>query len=137
LQLLSCGYFPCAPLAPTLAVDLKILEFVRELFVRMPPNTTSWCETLEAFLGSQGYKLKTRVWFLPLYYNHVSNHELQDTLRRRLRNALQWYYSLINKTTDHIQELLMEVRSLVSPNEDPSVWTLPKDTASGFHGLLP
>jgi hypothetical protein len=38
-----------------------MLEFVRELFVRMPPNTTSWCETLEAFLGKQSYKLKTRV----------------------------------------------------------------------------
>ena len=64
LQLLSQGYFPCAPIAPTLAVDLKMLEFVRELFVRMPPNTTAWCETLEAFLGNCRYKLTTRVCFL-------------------------------------------------------------------------
>jgi hypothetical protein len=61
IQLLSRGLFPCAPIAPTLAVDIKMLDFVRELFVRMPPNTTSWCETIEAVLGKQGYKLTTRV----------------------------------------------------------------------------
>ena len=61
-QLLSRGLFPCAPIAPTLAVDIKMLEFVRELFLRMPPNTTSWCETLEVFLGKQSYKLTTRVF---------------------------------------------------------------------------
>lgn len=66
LQLLSRGLFPCAPVAPTLAVDIKMLDFVRELFVRMPPNTTSWCDTVEAFLVKQRFKLKTRVCFLVL-----------------------------------------------------------------------
>jgi CxC1 like cysteine cluster associated with KDZ transposases len=61
IQLLSLGLFPCTPIAPTLAVDFKMLDFVRELFVRMPPNTTSWCETIEAVLGKRGYKLTTRV----------------------------------------------------------------------------
>ena len=61
MQLLSHGLFPCAPIAPTLAVDLKMLDFVRELFVRMPHNTTSWCDTIEAVLGKRGYKLTTRV----------------------------------------------------------------------------
>jgi hypothetical protein len=64
LQLLSRGFFPCAPIAPTLAVNIKMLEFVRELFVRMPPNKTAWCDTLEAFLGKRAYKLTTRVCFL-------------------------------------------------------------------------
>lgn len=64
LQLLSQGLFPCAPFAPTLAVDLKMLDFVRELFVRMPPNTTSWCETVEAFLSKRGFKLTTQVGVL-------------------------------------------------------------------------
>jgi hypothetical protein len=64
LQLMARGLFPCAPIAPTLAVDIKMLEFVRELFLRMPPNTTSWCETLEAFLGKRSYKLTTRVCFV-------------------------------------------------------------------------
>jgi len=63
LQLISRGLFPCAPVAPSLAVDIKMLEFVRELFVCMPPNTTSWCETVEAFLDKRGYKLTTHVRF--------------------------------------------------------------------------
>lgn len=64
LQLLSRGFFPCAPIAPTLAVDVKMLEFVQDLFIRMPPNKTAWCDTLEAFLGKRAYKLTTRVCFL-------------------------------------------------------------------------
>lgn len=61
LQLLNRGYFPCAPTAPTLAVDLKVLELVRELFLRATPNVTAWSDTLEAFLAGRKYKLKTRV----------------------------------------------------------------------------
>jgi hypothetical protein len=64
LQLLSRGLFPCSPTEPSLAVDLNMLEYVNELFVRSPPNTTAWCATLEAFLGNHKYKLKTRVSFL-------------------------------------------------------------------------
>ncbi|KAL6303233.1 hypothetical protein BKA93DRAFT_818113 [Sparassis latifolia] len=77
LQLLSRGLFPCAPQAPTLAVDLSLLKFVQELFVRLPPNTTSFCATLEYFLGECGYKLTTR-----------------DSLRWCFGNALLWYSNL-------------------------------------------
>jgi hypothetical protein len=55
------GLFPCAPTAPSLAVDLQLLQFVRDLFVRMPPNNTALTETIEAFLDGRGYKLTTRV----------------------------------------------------------------------------
>ena len=41
-----------------------MLEFVNELFVNAAPNTTAWCETLEAFLGNRRYKLTTRVCFI-------------------------------------------------------------------------
>lgn len=61
LQLLSRGFFPCAPTEPTLAVDLNVLDFARELFVNAAPNTTAWCDTLEGFLGSRKFKLTTRV----------------------------------------------------------------------------
>lgn len=63
LQLLQRGLFPCAPLLPSLAVDLNMLEFVNELFVNAAPNTTAWCETLESFLGNRRYKLSTQVSF--------------------------------------------------------------------------
>lgn len=61
LQLLHLGLFPCAPSAPTLAVDLNVLDFAQQLFVNMAPNTTAWCETLEGFLSARKFKLKTRV----------------------------------------------------------------------------
>ncbi|KAF8230019.1 hypothetical protein L208DRAFT_1283873, partial [Tricholoma matsutake] len=60
-QLMQRGLFPCSPLAPTLAVDLQVLEFVTHLFVHIPPNNTGWCKTVEEFLDSQGYKLTTKV----------------------------------------------------------------------------
>jgi len=63
LQLLSIGLFPCAPLLPSLAVDLQMLDFAQGLFRNAAPNTTAWCETLEAFLGARNFKLKTRICF--------------------------------------------------------------------------
>jgi len=64
LQLLSMGLFPCAPLLPSLAVDMQMLEFAQGLFRNAAPNTTAWCETLEEFLGSRNFKLQTRVGVL-------------------------------------------------------------------------
>jgi len=61
LQFLQRGLFPCAPSLPSLAVDLEMLDFVRELFVNAAPNTTAWCETLEGFLSACKFKLATRV----------------------------------------------------------------------------
>lgn len=55
------GLFACAPVAPSLAVDLRILELVMNLFARMTPNSTAWCEALETFLNERGYKLNTQV----------------------------------------------------------------------------
>jgi hypothetical protein len=120
LQLLSRGLFPCAPIAPTLAVSLKMLEFVCELFVRMPPNTTSWCNTLEAFLGKRSYKLTTRVSFFLLNFPAFGNGGKQDTLRRRFGNALRWYYSLVNVTDHHVKEALETARASLTSDRDPA-----------------
>lgn len=59
--LLNRGYMACAPTHPTLAVDLKLLEFARLQFLHVVPNSTGWCAALEAFLTSLGFKLRTRV----------------------------------------------------------------------------
>lgn len=63
-QLVSCGLFPCAPQVPSLAVDIRVLEFVSRLFLNIAPNTTAWCKTVEGFLESQGYRLFTKVYFV-------------------------------------------------------------------------
>lgn len=61
LQLMQLGLFPYAPDSPSLAVDVSMLEFAKDLFFRLPLNITGWCATLEAFLDRRQYKLTTRV----------------------------------------------------------------------------
>ncbi|KIO01257.1 hypothetical protein M404DRAFT_150603, partial [Pisolithus tinctorius Marx 270] len=70
LQFLWMGYFPCAPLGPTLAVSLQLLSFVRQLFMCIPPNTSAWCESLEAYLAAMGYKVDTKVWNCHVLYHY-------------------------------------------------------------------
>ncbi|KAF9505284.1 hypothetical protein BS47DRAFT_1306907, partial [Hydnum rufescens UP504] len=49
-QLVLRGLFLCAPLHPSLAVSIDMLEFVAELFVQQAPNERAWAATLENFL---------------------------------------------------------------------------------------
>ncbi|KAG1764398.1 hypothetical protein EV702DRAFT_1182598 [Suillus placidus] len=78
ITIIACPWlFPCAPLAPSLAVDLRLLEFVRLLFLRQSPNQTAWCDALETFLDGMKYKLR-----------------LKNSLRRRFSNAFHWYQVL-------------------------------------------
>ncbi|KAE9384670.1 hypothetical protein BT96DRAFT_950393 [Gymnopus androsaceus JB14] len=82
IQLIRSGLFPCSPVYPTLAVDIRVLDFVRRLFLRIAPNYTAWCNAATDFLASQGYHLPG-----------------DDPLRRRFANALQWYMSLNDMAT--------------------------------------
>ncbi|KAI6095316.1 hypothetical protein F5141DRAFT_1191368 [Pisolithus sp. B1] len=79
VQLMKCGPFGCSPVAPTLVVDLCMLEFMKTLFVWLTPNTTAWCEAFECFLDGQGYKL---------------------------HNAYHWYTVLTIYMEDHITALV-------------------------------
>ncbi|KAG6825042.1 hypothetical protein H0H92_005020 [Tricholoma furcatifolium] len=88
-QLLQRGYFACAPVFPSLAVHLKVLDFASELFVNIAPNTTAWCKAVEAFLDRQGYRLSS-----------------EGSLRRRFSNCLLWYNALKDATADHAQTIL-------------------------------
>ncbi|KDR65970.1 hypothetical protein GALMADRAFT_81307 [Galerina marginata CBS 339.88] len=96
LQLLNRGLFPCAPLEPTLAVDLDVLDFARDLFVNAAPNTTAWCETLEGFLSSRKFKLTTR-----------------NSLPGRFGNAMLWYATLTDTKNLMMRDYLNKVRGAV------------------------
>ncbi|KAK7448049.1 hypothetical protein VKT23_013806 [Stygiomarasmius scandens] len=99
VQLLRCGLFPCAPKQPTLAVDIRMLDFVSRLFLRISPNHTAWCGAVEDFLRSQGYRLQGK-----------------DPLRRRFGNALQWFNSLKAENDVFVKSLLSRTRTqLLSP----------------------
>ncbi|EIW74315.1 hypothetical protein CONPUDRAFT_15837, partial [Coniophora puteana RWD-64-598 SS2] len=60
MQLLARGFFPCAPIAPSMAFDLRLLEFARLLFARLTPNSTGWCEAVEVFMYLLRYRLDTK-----------------------------------------------------------------------------
>ncbi|KAI5983957.1 hypothetical protein EDD15DRAFT_2390612 [Pisolithus albus] len=104
LQLLWMGYFPCAPLGPSLAVSLQFLSLVRQLFMRMPPNTSAWCESFEAYLAGMGYRVDTK-----------------EGIRRRFSNAYHWYCILEISLDEHVQQQLQKSASppLDIPLADP------------------
>ncbi|KAG1898846.1 uncharacterized protein F5891DRAFT_954811 [Suillus fuscotomentosus] len=103
LQLLRRGLFPCAPMVPSLAVDLRVLEFVRLLFVRQSPNQTAWCDALETFLDGMRYKLTSK-----------------NSLRHRFSNAFHWYRVLTVLARDHISTLITDARKDSSRVDQPS-----------------
>ncbi|KAG1838530.1 hypothetical protein DFJ58DRAFT_718722 [Suillus subalutaceus] len=91
LQLLCRGLFPCAPVTPSLAVDLRILEFIHLLFVRQSPNQTAWCDAVETFPDGMGYKLFCK-----------------NNLRHRFGNVFHWYRVLTIMAHDHISTLITD-----------------------------
>ncbi|KAJ7917866.1 hypothetical protein B0H13DRAFT_1501261, partial [Mycena leptocephala] len=56
-QLLERGLFPSAPQHPGLAVDIRLLEFTRKLFVRIALNKSAMVGAIEEHLGDLGFKL--------------------------------------------------------------------------------
>ncbi|KAJ7448184.1 hypothetical protein FB451DRAFT_1187935 [Mycena latifolia] len=84
-QLLKAGLFACSPRHLSLAIDLHVLDFVARLFVNLPPNNTAFCNTLESFLSSRGYKLTTK-WYSSL--QHASNSKI-DMILTAARDAIR------------------------------------------------
>ncbi|KAL0569924.1 hypothetical protein V5O48_012042 [Marasmius crinis-equi] len=97
LQLVEKGLFPCAPLHPTLAVDIRVLNFVNSLFVNIAPNYRAWCDTVTTFLKNQGYQMRG-----------------QDPLRRHFTNTLQWYNSLRHATKQFVDDILRRSHQVIS-----------------------
>lgn len=67
-QLVDLGLFPCAPLQPSLAVCLNMLEFASSLFMFGVPNERAWVATLHAFLQKRGFAFTSEV---RLIYGYV------------------------------------------------------------------
>ncbi|KAL0564634.1 hypothetical protein V5O48_017411 [Marasmius crinis-equi] len=93
VQLMQSGLFPCAPLHPTLVVDIWVLNFVNNLFVNIAPNYRAWCDSVTGFLRDQGCQMQG-----------------QDPLRRRFTNALQWFNSLRHATKQFVDGILSRCR---------------------------
>ncbi|KAL1659791.1 hypothetical protein GGF50DRAFT_64520 [Schizophyllum commune] len=105
-QLIEMGLFPCSPYRPTLAIDINILEFVRVLFLNLPPNVTAWCKASEAFLSMRGHKL-----------------ESTDNLRKRFGYALLWYGQLQDLVDQHLDEVVSDARMASEQDLNPGLST--------------
>lgn len=92
VQLVRSGLFPCSPIYPTVAINIRVLDFVRRLFLRIAPNYTAWCSAAIDFLAGQGYHLPG-----------------DNPLRRCFANALQWFISLYNMAAKEVDALLQRV----------------------------
>ncbi|KAK7020030.1 hypothetical protein R3P38DRAFT_3198581 [Favolaschia claudopus] len=100
VQLMRLGAFGSAPLMPSLAVDLRVLEFTRTLFLAISPNNTAISQALETFLSTMGYQLDNR-----------------NSLRRRFANALMWYTHLKNLLKSHYEAAIQTARETLLSDE--------------------
>ncbi|KAF7297486.1 CxC2 domain-containing protein [Mycena indigotica] len=99
-QLLRAGFFACSPCNPTLAVDITLLDFVRNLFLHISPNNTAFCRALEGTLAERGLRL------------------FSGELRLRFNNALQWYTQVVVMAQKHIDNALVAARTLARDAHD-------------------
>lgn len=122
-QLMKCGLFGCAPLRPSLAVDLRVLDFVTRLFLRISPNNTAVCNTIEDFLKCQGYHLCGQVHFHRYFGKLGIDYTLKDPLRRRFANALQWYNRLQQSTNVFVDGVLQNSRQAIQVDAEDTNFT--------------
>ncbi|KAJ7620138.1 hypothetical protein FB45DRAFT_754728, partial [Roridomyces roridus] len=92
-QLLEAGLFPCAPVRPSVAVDVRVLDMVRRLFLRVAPNNTAYTEAYEEFLDELGFSL-----------------EHHGALRRLFAASLEWYTHLRNQVEYFFDQELESAR---------------------------
>ncbi|KAF8132708.1 hypothetical protein K438DRAFT_1442136, partial [Mycena galopus ATCC 62051] len=90
------GAFGCVPLEPSIAVDLRVLEFARNLFLQISPNTTAFTLAFEQVLSNMGFQLQH-----------------QNFLQRRFGNCLMWYTHLRNLMKEHYRVKIETVREEV------------------------
>ncbi|KZT31482.1 hypothetical protein SISSUDRAFT_960363, partial [Sistotremastrum suecicum HHB10207 ss-3] len=115
-QLLARGLFPCAPLEPSLAVQIPVLQLVTKLFLRVAPNISAFSETLEEFLADR-----------------KTNTDSQDSLRRRFSNALLWFNYLEDTLETHIDRLIHTDSDDSSVTHEDSQDSNPPSSTADLH----
>jgi hypothetical protein len=114
VQLINIGYFPCAPVRPTLAIDINLLEFVTLASHNMAPNVMGWSNTLQEFLSIHGYLLGAKVQglFIPPMFHVLSLYwTFQDSIQQRFGNALHWYQVLVAIATHEVDTWIQHATS--------------------------
>lgn len=111
LQLIRNGLFASAPLRPSLAVDLRVLEFTRHMFLRLPPNITSWTAGLQSYAEDSDLDIDTYSKASPSYAILVLlclMYCIQLSQRNRFSRSFQWYCHMFNNVEHVAQQLINE-----------------------------
>jgi hypothetical protein len=103
VQILERGFFPCAPVYPTLAVSLNMLEFVAALFLHIAPNERAWAATVVGYLKARGHEFATG-----------------DSLRRRFSNALAYYQVLVRLVNAEMDRIIEKDKGTIETELDES-----------------
>ncbi len=110
VQLVKMGYFPCAPIHPTLAFDMNFLEFVTIALHNMVPNMTGWSGTLQYFLNIHRYLVgeKVHAFLTRVLYG------TEESFRTRSGSVSGMHYigikfSLLSQTRKSIHGFEMQV----------------------------
>ncbi|KAJ7802452.1 hypothetical protein B0H13DRAFT_2244742 [Mycena leptocephala] len=117
IQLMQIGVFGCAPILPSLAVDLQVLEFTTNLFLQISPNNTAMSITLECVLADMGFQL-----------------DHQHSRRRCFGNCLMWYTHMCNQLKDKYS--LRPSKYLRSPKYHPDTHFVPEDLAAKMEAYV-
>ena len=91
VQIVECGFFPCSPVYPTLAVSLHMLEFMAALFLHVAPNERAWATTVVGYLKARGHEFATG-----------------DSFQRRFSNSLAYYQILVHTVDAEMTRLVEE-----------------------------
>lgn len=59
-QLLRHGFFACAPIKPSMAVDIDMLEYARTQQLTQSPNDSAFAVCLEGTLRGKGFRMKRK-----------------------------------------------------------------------------
>ncbi|TEB31106.1 hypothetical protein FA13DRAFT_1709947 [Coprinellus micaceus] len=82
--LLLNGYFPSAPLRPSVAFDIGMLEFARELYLRSSPNRSAFAAALDSYYPIPGVERTRRKLAKACHYYALLLVEADAFARRRV-----------------------------------------------------
>ncbi|KAJ7615780.1 hypothetical protein DFH06DRAFT_1013158 [Mycena polygramma] len=116
-QLLERGLFPSAPVRPGVAVDVRLLEFTKKLFVRIAPNKSAMVGALQDHLADLGFKLPS-----------------DDGMRRQFAASLEWYTHLRHRADARIDQVLEATRKYGMSTAEPAPDGTPPGTPHPPHG---
>ncbi|KIJ39698.1 hypothetical protein M422DRAFT_257522 [Sphaerobolus stellatus SS14] len=90
--LLARGLFPCAPLRPSVAFDINLLDLVSISMFYITPSISGWGLSLEWFWKERGYMVGQR-----------------EFIKRRFAASYQWYNVLRDSAKDHVNARIQEI----------------------------